>query len=93
MKEDTHERYQTHMDLYNFLLRKTGENTEDYAFLLFYYLESVTETRGVIFDTKLIKIQTNLKEGEKVFQKAIQIVKEDIPKVSEECEFCKWLGI
>src|SRR3989344_4511673 len=30
LKEDTHEHYQDQMDIYNFLLRKNGYETEDY---------------------------------------------------------------
>ena len=63
VKEDTHEHYINQMDIYNFLLRKNGYETEDYTYLLFYYSNRVTETGEVIFDTKLIKIKTNPKRG------------------------------
>ena len=92
LKENTHEHYQTQMDLYNFLLRKNGYETENYAYLLFYYPREITETGEVIFDTKLIKIPTDAKRGEKVFKKAIEILKGPMPKPSENCEFCKWIG-
>src|SRR3989344_4003512 len=36
LKEDTAEHYQNQLDIYNFLLRKEGYDTEDYALLLFY---------------------------------------------------------
>lgn len=84
-KDDTHEHYQTQMDLYNFLLRKNGYKTEDYTYLLFYYPNKVLETGEVIFDTKLIKIKTSAENGEKIFKKAICIVNGDIPDCS-----CKW---
>jgi len=91
LKEDTHEHYITQMDIYNFLLRMNGYDTTDYAYLLFYYPGEVTDTGEVIFDTKLIKIKTNPKRGEKIFNKAIKILQlEEPPKSSEECEFCKW---
>ena len=59
VKEDTHEYYVTQMDLYNFLLRKNNYETEDYTYLLFYYPSRINETGEVIFDTKLIKIETD----------------------------------
>lgn len=91
LKEDTHEHYQTQMDLYNFLLRKNNYETEDFTFLIFYYPNCVTDTGEVIFDTKLIKIKTNPKNGEKVFKKAIKILEqEEPPEPSKECEFCWW---
>jgi hypothetical protein len=59
--------------------------------LLFYYPNTVTETGEVIFDTKLVKIKTDVKRGEKVFKKAIKILQlKESPKASEECGFCKW---
>ena len=92
LKEDTHEHYQTQMDIYNFLLRKNGYETEDYAYLLFYYPKEILETGEVIFDTKLIKISTDAKRGEKIFKRAIEILEGPMPKSSENCEFCKWAG-
>jgi len=91
LKEDTHEHYITQMDIYNFLLRKNGYDTTDYAYLLFYYPREVTDTGEVIFDTKLIKIKIDPKRGEKVFNKAIKILQlEEPPEASADCGFCKW---
>src|SRR3989344_2265191 len=89
LKEDTHEHYQTQMDLYNFLLRKNGYKTEDYTYLLFYYPKEVLETGEVIFDTKLIKIKTSAENGEKIFKKAVDVINGEEPKPSEGCGFCK----
>ena len=44
LKEDTAEFYQDQLDIYNFLFRKNGYETEDYAFLIFYYPKEVLET-------------------------------------------------
>lgn len=87
LKEDTHEHYQLQMDLYNFLLRKNGYETEDYAFLLFYYPDKVTETGEVIFETKLIKISVSPENGEKVLRNAVECLQGEIP--SHKCEWCK----
>ncbi len=91
LKEDTHKHYQTQMDLYNFLLRKNGHETEDYTYVLFYYPDKVAETGDVIFETKLIKMPTDPKRGEKIFETAIEILKmEKSPKPNKECGFCAW---
>ena len=87
LKEDTHEHYQTQMDLYNFLLRKNGYKTEDYTYLLFYYPKEVLETGEVIFDTKLIKIKTSAENGEKIFKKAIDVINGEEPK--DKCKWCE----
>ncbi len=91
LKEDTHEHYQAQMDIYNFLLRKNGYETEDYAYLLFYYPREVSETGEIIFNTKLIKMSTSMNRGEKLFMEAIKILDMDgLPESSEECKFCEY---
>jgi hypothetical protein len=89
-KEDTHEHYQAQMDLYNFLLRKNGFDTEDYTYLLFYHPDCVLESGEVVFCTTLIKIKTSVSDGEKLFKEAIKIIQGEEPKSHQECEFCKW---
>ncbi len=93
LKEDTHEHYQLQLDIYNFLLRKNGYSTEDYSYLLFYYPNKVLATGEVIFDTKLIKMKTSIEAGEKIFKKAIELIKETIPEAGKECGFCKLVSI
>ena len=44
LKEDTADHYQNQLDIYNFLLKKNGYQTEDYAFLLFYVPKEVKKT-------------------------------------------------
>tara|TARA_Y100000034_G_C6890385_1_gene409453 strand:+ start:190 stop:828 length:639 start_codon:yes stop_codon:yes gene_type:complete len=84
LKDDTHEHYQTQMDIYNFLLRKNGYDTEDYSYLLFYYPYKVNNDGSVLFDTKLIKIK--VKDGEKVYKKAVDVIKGKEPE--DKCEWC-----
>lgn len=87
LKEDTHEHYQAQMDIYNFLLRKNGHDTEDYAYLLFYYPKEVADTGELIFDTKLIKIKTNAKKGGEYFKGAIKLLESECPQ--KTCEWCE----
>ena len=79
--------YQNQLDFYNFLLRKNGYETEDYAFLLFYYPKEVVETGEVIFDSLLARRNVDIKNAEKIFDKAIKLLNEDCPK--ETCEWCE----
>ena len=87
LKEDTHEHYQAQMDIYNFLLRRNGFDTEDYAYLLFYYPKEVTNTGEVIFDTTLKKMKVDVKMAEKVWKKALNLLDEDCPEKC--CEWCE----
>jgi len=87
LKEDTHEHYQLQLDIYNFLLRKNGYETEDYAFLLFYVPKEVLSTGEIVFDTVLKKMRVNIKEAEKVWKKAIELLNGGCPK--KTCEWCE----
>jgi hypothetical protein len=87
LKEDTHEHYQNQLDTYNFLLRKNGYKTEDFAFLLFYVPKEVTPTGEVIFDTTLKKMKISVDNAEKIWKEAIKMLNEECPK--ESCEWCE----
>ena len=86
LKEDTAGHYQHQMDIYNFLLRKNGYETEDYAFLLFYIPKEVTATGEIIFDTTLVKMETDIKNAKKLWKKGLKVLEEECPK--EGCEWC-----
>jgi len=90
LKEDTHKHYQDQMDIYNFLLRKNGYKTEEYTYLIFYHPHEVFENGHVCFNTDLVKIKVSIKNAEKIFKKAVEVLEGDCPKASEECGFCKW---
>src|SRR3989338_381237 len=68
LKEDTHEHYQDQMDIYNFLLRKNGYETEDYAYLLFYHPDKVNGNGDVVFHTNLVRMDISIKNAERIFE-------------------------
>lgn len=86
LKEDTAEHYRLQQNVYNFLLRKNGYETEGYFFLLFYVPNQVTKTGEVIFDTHLVKMNVDVKMAEKMWKKAIKLLNSDCPQKS--CEWC-----
>lgn len=90
LKEDTADHYQNQLDIYNFLLRKNKYDTEDYAYLIFYHPSKVNDNGSVVFNTDLVKMKISIKNAESIFKKALETLKGDIPKASEECEYCKW---
>ena len=67
LKEDTAEHYRLQQNIYNFLLRKNGYETEDYFFLLFYVPKEVTKTGEVIFDTELVKMKVDVEMVEDIW--------------------------
>ena len=90
LKENTHEFYRDQMDIYNFLLRKNGYQTEDYSYLLFYHPNKVHQNGDVDFHADLIKIEANVKNAQKIFKKAIKTLTGKIPKSHKDCGFCNW---
>ncbi len=87
-KEDTAEHYRLQQNIYNFLLRKNGYQTEDYFFLLFYVPREVMATGEVIFDTELKKMKVDIKMAEKVWKKALKLLDGECPKKNDECAWC-----
>jgi hypothetical protein len=90
LKEDTASYYQDQMDIYTFLLQKNGYKTEDYAFLLFYHPARVLKSGEVVFHTDLVKRKVDVKNAEKLFQKALRILAGGKPRASTECGYCAW---
>ncbi len=91
LKEDTAAHYQNQMDIYNFLLRKNDYETEDYAYLIFYHPDKVNEDGSVVFNTDIVKMKTDVKNAQKIFEKALDTLKGDMPEAGEECDYCKWI--
>ena len=87
-KEDTHSHYQHQMDIYNFLLRKNGFATEEYSYLLFYHPDKVTPTGEVIFHKQLVKVPTDPKRAEELFERALEVLGKECPEANG-CSWCK----
>src|SRR3989344_4050498 len=85
LKDDTHTHYQDQLDIYNFLLRKNGHETEDYAYLLFYVPKEVNEYGHILFDTSLVKVNTSVKNGEELFRAALRLLEGLMPSPIDEC--------
>ena len=86
VKEETSKTYQNQLDIYSYLLRKNGYQTEDFAYLLFYMPKEVTETGEVVFDTTLVKMDVDPGNAEKLFRKALRLLEGECPE--ETCEWC-----
>lgn len=86
LKDDTAEHYRQQQNIYNFLLRKNGYETENFLFLLFYIPNKVNSTGEVIFDTELIKMNVDVKSAEQIWKKAIKLLNSECP--SNTCDWC-----
>ncbi len=93
LKDDTTSYYQLQLDVYNFLLRKAGYETEDYAYLLFYMPKEVGKNGEFIFNSELVKMATRIKNAERAISKALTILQGKLPDINGDCQFCKWSGM
>jgi len=89
IKKDTHESYQDQLNIYNFLLRKNGLETEEYAYLLFFHPKKM-KSGGVAFHSELVKVRISPKNAEKLFKDALKVLKGRMPKSAKDCKYCKW---
>ena len=85
--DETAEYSKLQQNIYNFLLRKNGHDTEDYYFLLYYFPKEVMTTGEVIFDTELKKMPVDVSFAENTWKKALKLLKGDCPK--GECSWCE----
>ena len=90
LKEDTADHYQDQLDIYNFLLRKNGFKTENYAYLLFYHPDRVDTEGEILFHTDLVERSISTANAEKIIKNALKTLGGSIPESPEECEFCRW---
>ena len=91
LKEDTAKYYQDQLDIYNFLLRKNGYETEDYAYLLFYHPDRVNENGNIFFHTDLVRMDISVKNAERIFNEAVKVLEGNMPEPSDNCQFCEWV--
>lgn len=86
LKENSHEAYEDQLEIYSFLLKMNGYETEAFAFLLFYVPREVTETGEVIFDTTLKKVKVDGSRAGKMFSDALEFLNGDCPE--KGCAWC-----
>ena len=87
MKEDTAGHSQLQLDVYNFLLRKAGYETEDYAYLLFYMPKEVGKGGEFIFNSELVKMDTSTKNAERAITKALELLQGKLPGINDDCRY------
>jgi hypothetical protein len=92
LKEDTTELYQSQLDIYTYLLEKNSFDTERYAYLLFYHPNKVNADGSVLFNTDLVKMQTDPARAEVLFRSAVKLLHSAKPPASaEECDNCRFV--
>ena len=91
VKEDTVGYYEFQLNTYKFLLESTGQNVENYGYLLFYYPDKVLPKGGITFHKDLREVQLTTEGIQKVFTDALHVLAlSKLPKASETCGYCSW---
>ncbi|MEM4282541.1 MAG: PD-(D/E)XK nuclease family protein [Candidatus Woesearchaeota archaeon] len=94
-KENTIDYYLPQLSIYNFLLRNNGHKTHDYAYLLFLHPEGIlssNEKTSIAFHSDLRKVEIKADDAVALIKRAYQILEGGIPKQSESCEYCRYVG-
>lgn len=93
LKSNTADFYRDQVNIYTYLLRKNGYDTEDFGYLLFYYPSRVRSRGLVRFDTELVKLDVDFDRVDKLRARALEILGQDEPpEPGSDCECCGWLG-
>ena len=90
LKEDSTSYYQNQLDCYALMLEKNDYKQPGYAYLIYYIPVEVKEKGEVEFKIQVEKMETDSKRAYKTFKQAIELLKEEKPKPSSECEYCRY---
>lgn len=86
-KEDTHEHYQSQLDLYTLLFEKNNLPPAEFGYLLFFW-PKVYENGKTNFGTELVEMKVSPQNGREILKKVQEIIKGSKPKAHENCEYC-----
>jgi hypothetical protein len=86
------EYYQTQLATYVFLLQKGGYKTREYAYLIYYFPDKISESHLVRFSVEVVKLETDSQRVYRIFSDAVNCLKGPIPKSHTECGFCAWFS-
>ena len=89
-KDTLAERYRSQLEMYNFLLRKNEEKTENHGYVFYYYPLEIQNSVMTKFKMIPFKIGLDGRNVEARIKKALSVLKNKIPEPSENCEYCKW---
>lgn len=84
--------YQHQIDEYIFLMDVNHKKTAGFGYLIFFFPEFNNEVHnGFPMVIEIVKVEGHPENVEKRIQKAIDILKNQIPDSNPECEYCNWL--
>lgn len=83
--------YQHQIDEYIYLMEMNNKKTSGYGYLIFFFPDFTNEVHnGFPMITEITKVNGHPEYVEKRIQKAVEILKGDIPDSNPDCEYCDW---
>lgn len=82
--------YSTQLETYVFLLNQNGYKTREYAYLVYYFPDKITESHLVKFNVEVVRVETDGQRAYRIFSDAVNCLKGPMPKNHTECKFCAW---
>jgi hypothetical protein len=76
----------------SFLLKNLEYKTTDKAFLAYYYPDECDLHEGMPFNCTVIEVKTYPSLVKDLIKKALDVLNDDIPDSSWNCEYCKWIS-
>lgn len=89
-EENSEKYYQHQLDIYNLLLEENGHKTRGIAYLIYYKPEEVAAEGLMKFQITVKKMETNHQRALKLFENAIELLSNPMPKSHSDCQFCSW---
>lgn len=90
IKSDSHTYYQLQLDLYALLLKENHLTPAAVGYLVFYSPEKIETGAVTHFLAEPVRINIAAESGRAVFEKAIRILKREIPSHHSNCDYGLW---
>ncbi|MEW5805567.1 MAG: PD-(D/E)XK nuclease family protein [Patescibacteria group bacterium] len=90
--KEVHSAYALQMSVYTYLLQKNRLKTRNLAYLAFWYLDhkNMDLNQPLRFNIAVEEIKTEPEKIDKILNKIKQILDDQIPLASPDCQFCQY---
>ena len=89
-KEDPLPMYQLQMDAYDLLLRENGYDTNNQAYLVYYYPTPGQLHDNFPFAVSVHELTTNPDRARQVLHDAVNVLRGELPDSVKTCAYCGW---
>lgn len=87
---DSERYYQTQLDAYALMLEANGYPVADFAYLVYYYPERVSDNGAVKFNVHPVELSLDPRRAKNTFEQAVDSLQKPLPNHGGNCEYCSW---